>query len=131
MVKYCLLFCALFTFSLSNAQVQDTLNCEKIFRYYENLLSDKVIFIWETAPCLKKCSYEQLELLKRDMKNLELKPIFIAVIIDSDGIPICFKFYQKIASDKKQILIDRLEKFRFTPAFQKGKAVESMYTFKI
>ena len=69
MVKYCLLFYALFAFSLSNAQVQDTLNCEKIFRYYENLLSDKVIFIWETAPSLKKCSYEQLELLKKEAKK--------------------------------------------------------------
>jgi hypothetical protein len=131
MVKFYLLLYALFTFSLSNAQVQDTLNCEKIFRYYENLLSDKVIFIWDTAPSLKKCSYEQLELLKKEAKNLKLEPVFIAVIIDSDGIPVCFKFYQRIASDKKQFLIDRLEKFRFNPAFQEGKAVESFYTFKI
>lgn len=131
MVKYYLLLFTLFVCLQLNAQNQDTLNCVETFKYYEDLLSDKVIFIWDTAPALKECTNKYLELVKNDVKQLNMESIAISVIIDSIGIPRCFKFYHEIDNDIKQTLLDNLKKIRFTSARQKGKAVESIYTFKI
>ena len=131
MVKYYALLFKLFVCIQVCAQNQDTINCDKTFKYYEDLLSDKLITIWETAPSLKECSNKHIELLKSEIKRIEPKSIFVSIIIDTIGIPRCFKFYQELNADMKQKFIDGLKQIRFNPAIQKGNTVESIYTLKI
>ena len=116
MVKIIALFCVLSINLLVNAQV-DTLKCEESFTHYDTLLGENLIAIWETPPSLRKqTSYEC---------------ILVDMIIDSDGIPICFRFKQQIEPVIKAKLTDKLKLLRFKPAIIRNKRVESIYTIKI
>ena len=53
------------------------------------------------------------------------------MIIDSKGVPICFRFRQKIKTEIKTKLINNLKSLRFTPALNDRKVVKSIYTLKI
>jgi len=130
MVRIIVLFFVLFTCVQINIQSQDTLNCEKVFRYYDDLLSDKLIFIWETPPSLKKCSNKIIEYLNKEISQLGLETIMVNMIIDTAGTPRCFRINQQLKLETKRVIIDKLKQLKFNPALQREKPVESIYTLK-
>jgi hypothetical protein len=131
MVRAIVLFFILFTCIQINVQSQDTLNCEKAFKYYEDLFSDKVIFIWDTAPSIKKCSNKNIESLHKEISQLGLETVIVSMIIDTTGTPKCFRINQSIKTETKRVIIDKLKQLKFNPALQKKKPVESIYTLKL
>lgn len=131
MVRIVALFCVLSTNILVNAQV-DTLKCEESFTHYDTLLGENLIVIWETPPSLKECSQKDVDTLEEFVrKQTNYDYILIDMIIDSEGIPICFRFKQEIEPVIKVKLTDKLKLLRFKPALIQDKRVESIYTIKI
>ena len=131
MVKIIALICVLSINLLVNAQV-DTLKCEESFTHYDTLLGENLIVIWETPPSLKECSGQDVDRLKEfARKQTSNECILVDMIIDSDGIPICFRFKQQIEPVIKAKLTDKLKLLRFKPAIIRNKRVESIYTIKI
>lgn len=130
MVKFIALFCTLSTL-LANAQV-DTLKCEESFAYYDTLLGDTPIVMWESPPSLKKCSQKEINTLKEfARKHTNYEELLIDMIIDSEGVPICFRFKQGIEPVIKDKFTDKLKLLRFNPALIRNKRVESIYTLRI
>lgn len=130
MVKIVILFCILSTI-LANAQV-DTLKCEESFAYYDTLLGDTPIVIWESPPSLKECSQKEIDTLKEfARKHANYEYILIDMIIDSEGVPICFRFKQGIGPMIRAKFTDKLKLLRFNPALIRDKRVESIYTLRI
>jgi hypothetical protein len=131
MVKTVALLCILSTHILVNAQV-DTLKCKEYFTYYDTLLGENLIVIWETPPVLKKCFQKDVDMLKEIVrKQTNCKYILIDMIIDSEGLPICFRFMQEIEPAIKTKLTDKLKSVRFKPALIRDKGVMSIYVLKI
>lgn len=131
MVKDIVLFFALSTSIFVNAQT-DSLKCEESFTHYDTLLGENLIVIWETPPILKKCSQKDVSKLKEFVKEqINYEHILVDMIIDSEGVPICFRFKQEIDSGIMAKLIDKLKLLRFKPALKRDKGVESIYTLKI
>ena len=132
MVKVIVLLFALLSMSIFvNAQT-DTLECKEYFTHYDTLLGESLIVIWETPPVLKKCSQKDINNLKefaREQINYEY--ILVDMIIDTGGVPVCFRFKQEVKKEIKKTLIDKLKLLRFTPALNKDKKVESIYTLKL
>lgn len=125
------LFCVLSTSILANAQI-DTLKCEEFFTHYDTLLGENLIVLWETPSSLKGCSQKVVDTLEDfARKQTNYKYILIDIIIDSEGVPICFRFRQEIEPVIKVKLTDKLRLLRFKPALIKDKRVESIYTLKI
>lgn len=131
MVKIVMLFLALSTSIFVNAQT-DTLICEGYFTHYDALFGENLIVIWETPPTLKRCFQKNVDKLKEYAReHINYEYILVDIIIDSEGIPICFRFKQEIELEIKAMFIDELKLLRFKPALQKKKGVESVYTLKI
>lgn len=131
MVKFIVLFFTLSTCITANAQV-DTLKCKCRFTRYDKLLGENLIVLWETPPALKECSQKDVNSLKESVRDkLNYDYILVDIIVDSEGIPICFRFKQDIKSEFRAKLIEKLKLLRFKPALVKGNAVESIYTIKI
>lgn len=131
MVKTIALFCALSTSILVNAQV-DTLKCEEAFSHYDTLLGENLIVIWETPPSLKECFQKDVDKLEEfARKQTDYESILVDMIINTDGIPICFRFKQQIEPMIKNKLTNELKLLRFKPALLQNKRVESIYTIKI
>ncbi len=131
MAKIVVLFFTLSAGIFVNAQT-DTLNCKESFAHFDALLGENLIVIWEAPSSLKKCSQKDMSKLKEFAKEqTKYEYILVDMIIDSEGIPICFRFNREIESEIKAKFIDKLKLFRFNPALQKGKGVESIYTLKI
>lgn len=131
MVTIVALFCVLSTNILVNAQV-DTLKCEETFTHYDTLLGENLIVIWETPPSLKECSQKDVDTLEEFVrKHTNYEYILIDIIIDSEGVPICFRFKQEIEPVIKDKLTDKLKLLRFKPALIQDKRVMSIYTIKI
>jgi hypothetical protein len=85
-----------------------------------------------SPPALKKCSQKDINKLKEFVREqINYEYILVGLIIDSEGIPICFRFKQEIESEMKAKLTDKLKLLRFKPALQRGKGVESIFTIKI
>jgi hypothetical protein len=131
MVKVILLLIALSTSIFVNAQT-DSLKCGEFFTHYDTLMGENLIVIWETPPTLKKCSQIDLSILKEFVKEkTNYEHLFVDMIIDSEGVPICFRFKQEIDSRVMAKLIDKLKLLRFKPALKRDKGVGSIYTLKI
>ena len=131
MVKIIALFCVLSINLLVNAQV-DTLKCEESCTHYDTLLAENLIAIWVTPPSLKECCGQDVDRLKEfARKQTSYECILVDMIIDSDGIPIWFRFKQQIEPVIKAKLTDKLKLLRFKPAIIRNKRVESIYTIKI
>ncbi len=131
MVKIVALFCVLSTNFLANTQV-DTIKCEESFTHLDTLLGENLIVIWETPPSLKECSQKDLVMLEEFARNqINYEYIFIDMIIDSEGVPICFRFKQEIEQINRVKITDKLKLLRFNPALIQDKRLESIYTIKI
>ena len=131
-MKIVALFCALSANILVNAQV-DTLRCKEYFTHYETLFGENLIVIWETPPLLKECSQKNIDELEKFVREqTSYEYILVNMIIDSEGVPVCFRFGQEIESEIKTKLTDKLKLVRFKPALIRGdEKVESIYTLKI
>ena len=126
-----LLFIVLFAGVKVIAQT-DTLECEKYFNHFDNVQQDQLIFLWEEAPTLKEFSYQNIDNTKKIVaENTSLENVFASIIIDSNGIPICFRFYPQLTLDIEGLIKEELMSIRFNPALQRGKGVKSIYTLKI
>ena len=131
MVKNIVLILTLFASTLANAQT-DAYKCEEYFAHYDTLLGENLIVIWETPPILKKCSHKEIGKLEKLVSKQESYEYILAdMIIDSEGVPICFRFKQEVETKIKSELIEKLKLLRFKPAMRDGKRVESIYTIKI
>lgn len=131
MVKNLILFLTLLTSILANAQT-DTLKCEEHFAYYDTLLGEYLIILWETPPILQKYSQKEISNLKKFVEKLgRYEYILVDMLIDSKGVPICFRFKQEIETKIKSKFIAKLKLLRFKPAMRKNKGIESIYTLKI
>ena len=132
MVKNIILLFTLLSASIFvNAQT-DTLKCKEYFEHYDTLLGENLIVIWETPPILKKYSQKDISNIKefaREQINFDYT--LLDMIIDTRGVPVCFRFKQEIKLETKEKLIDKLKMLRFSPALNKDKEVESIYTLKL
>ena len=82
--------------------------------------------------CLNQYGVHRMLTLKEfARKQTSYECILVDMIIDSDGIPICFRFKQQIEPVIKAKLTDKLKLLRFKPAIIRNKRVESIYTIKI
>ncbi len=107
----------------------DTLECEKYFEYYESLLEDRVIIIWETPPSINIYSQEKINVIQSIIKTYTCyEYLVVRLIIDPEGVPICYRFNEKLRPDIKKRLIDKLRELRFNPAQQRGRGVISIYS---
>lgn len=131
MVRIVTLLLVLFVNGQMSAQT-DALNCEDSFEYYDRLLGENLIVVWDTPPSIKKCSQKNINTLRELMeKHINKEYALVDIIIDSKGRPKCYRFHQKLKPENRAILIDELQKLGFKPAQQKGEGVESIYTLKI
>lgn len=131
MVKIIVLILTLFASTFVIAQT-DANKCEENFAHYDTLLGENLIVIWETPPILKECSGKELGKLEKLVSKLERYEYILAdLIIDSEGVPICFRFKPEVEKKTKSELIEKLKLLRFEPAMREGKGVESIYTIKI
>ncbi len=131
MVKFIMFLLFLSMSLFANGQT-DTLKCKEYFAYYEALLGEGVISIWERTPILKESSQKHIYNLKKiTKKQTNYEYIFISMIIDIEGIPVCFRFEQEVEMEIKDVIIAELKLLRFIPALSGNKEVESIYTLKI
>lgn len=131
MVRICMLIFVIISCFQGKAQTHDTLNCEKTFKFYDELLGEELIVIWETPPSIKECSNETVSCLRNKTKQIGLQSIVVNMIIDTTGVPVCFKFNQELEPETEKLIIRKLKQVRFNPALQKGRGTESIYTLRI
>ena len=113
------------------SQIYDSLNCIQKFNYYEQLQSEKLIILWQKAPTLIKTSKIIITQLNNKFSNEINDFIVISIIIDKEGIPICFKFIQNTNSKLKRLITQELLKIRFIPAIVNDQTVESTYSIML
>lgn len=131
MVRVFILTLMLFVNPFVNAQT-DTLDCDKSFKYYDNLLGENLIVVWDTPPSIKKCSQKNVRALKELVKkHTHYSCVIVEMIINHRGKPICFRFKPKLREKIKEIFIEELKKLDFKPAKQGEKEIESIYMFRI
>lgn len=123
------------------AQQLDSLECKEYFDFYDDMRKGKgltkerpnipfLITFWTEAPVLLEESnflLTKMELLLQENQFSDY--VYIALIINENGIPCCFKLDSptKMADSLKVKLIADLQNLCFRPAKMNDKFVKSKY----
>ncbi|MEN8251421.1 MAG: hypothetical protein ABFS32_21015, partial [Bacteroidota bacterium] len=74
---------------------------------------------------------ETVTCLRTKMKQIGLQSIVVNMIIDTMGVPVCFRFIQELEPETEKLIIKDLKQVQFNPALQAGEGTESIYTLRI
>jgi len=131
--KFSLIIVLFISFIKISIAQEEFVNCDSIYNHLNNMRGKfKTVMLFTSAPEIVNSSAELKKILEIDLNKKEKykKIIYVAVLIDTNGVIHCSRFIRGINENEneiKRIIVNRLQKITFKPALMNSKKVFGDY----